>query len=267
MSKANFMGTLTDKNIKSLVLEGKLIIRDFEIDNVKQACYELRASNIYYDLADGNKKYELGQDEFILIKPKQLIVIITQETVELPDNIVGRIMTKGKLFSIGLLPINTYADPGFSGQLGIVFNNLSNNYIKIKPKEAIAKIEFSKLHENVDRRYNGQHGYQTKIWPVPDNMYLSNEEIRKDKRIKSTEEEIQLSYGAGLGNVVSRVFRFERHLIFAAVIYLFFSLLLIAVITFKGGSFIEPLVSVIFGVVSNIIFSILVYLATNLRRR
>src|SRR5690606_30072793 len=132
-----------------------LITEEFEEKNIKQSCYELRASNIYYDINSADRKIELKEDEYILIKPKALVVIMTYETLEMPANILGRILTKGKLFSVGLLPVNTYADPGFSGRLGIVFSNLSNNYIKITPKESIAKIEFSKLENNVERPYHG----------------------------------------------------------------------------------------------------------------
>ena len=260
------IGTLADKDIITYCKEGKLIIEEYCEKNIKQACYELRASNIYYDLVNGNKKNVLNQDEYILIKPKQMVVIITMETLELPLNILGRILTKGKLFSIGLLPVNTYADPGFTGQLGVVFNNLSNNFIKIYPGETIAKIEFCKLENSVSKPYSGQHGYQTKIWPVPIDMILTEEEIINDKRIKTIEEEIELSYGKGVGQVIKRVYKFERHLILAASFYLFFSLIFIAMLAGKGENILTPIFSVIAGVISNIVFSLLVYFSTKLKR-
>lgn len=264
------LGTLSDEEIKKLCTNGSIITENFIDKNIKQACYELRASNIYYDLANENKKYVLNNEEYILLKPKQLIVIITMESLDLPDNILGRILTKGTLFSIGLLPVNTYADPGFSGKLGIIFNNLSNNYIKIIPGQSIAKIEFSRLQKQVAKKYNGQHGYQTEIWPVKNDLILTPDEIKKDNRISHIPDEIELSYGKEIGNLVRRIFVFEKHLIFASVLYLLFSVLLIGAMLSKGAnaeSIISPVTGVILGVLSNIIFGFGMYIITNLKGR
>ena len=47
----NFYGTLNDSEIINLLERGKLIIENGNRSNVKQACYELRAGNIYFDLS------------------------------------------------------------------------------------------------------------------------------------------------------------------------------------------------------------------------
>lgn len=264
------LGTLSDEEIKELCTNGNIITENFIDNNIKQACYELRASNIYYDLANGNKKYVLNDGEYILLKPKQPIVIITMESLDLPDNVLGRILTKGMLFSIGLLPVNTYADPGFIGKLGIVFNNVSNNYIKIIPGQSIAKIEFSRLQKKVARDYSGQHGYQTEIWPIKNDLILTPDEIKKDNRINNSVDEIELSYGKEIGNLVRRIFVFERYLILASVAYLLFSIILIAAMLSKGAnaeSIISPVTGVILGVLANIIFGFGMNTITNLKGR
>lgn len=258
-------GTLSDSEIKALCEQNNLIDENYSPANVKQACYELRASNIYYDLADNKQKYTLLDGQYILLKPKQLVVIITMEGLNLPSDILGRILTKGKLFSVGLLPVNTYADPGFKGKLGIVFCNLSNSFLKLYPGQQITKIEFTRLPRAVNEPYRGQHGYQTEIWPIPEDMLLTREELQKDNRIRSSSEEIALSYGEGIGRVIDRVFRFERHLILAVIAYLLMSTLLIVFIG-KSESWLPPLVSIILGVVSNIATAVLIHFATNLKR-
>lgn len=259
------VGTLADTDILDLCQAGRLIIDHFDPANVKQACYELRASSVYYDLARGDAKYELMDGQYILIKPKQLVVIITLESLDLPADIIGRVLTKGKLFSVGLLPVNTYADPGFYGQLGMVFYNLSNNFLKILPGEAIAKVEFSRLQRPVKRPYHGQHGYQTKIWPVPKDVVLPPDLVAQDPRIGSPAEEIRLAYGRDIGAVMERVFRFERYLVLAAAAYMLLSLVLIFIV--QRTNFLTPLIAVILGIVSNLLTTLLVYFATNLRRK
>lgn len=257
------IGTFNDEDIKQFCQTGWLIKEGYDPRNVQQACYELRASDIYYDLATG-EKHVVTADDYILLKPHQMTVVITEESLKLPDDILGRILTKGKLFSIGVLPVNTYADPGFTGRLGIVLYNASNNYIKIHPLQSIAKIEFTKLQKQVIDRYVGQHGYQTEIWPIPSDSILSPDEIKKDKRIKSSTEEIILSYGKPIGQIMDRIFRFEKYLIFTIIAYISFSMLLIFLA--QGTDWISPTSALLLGVGSNIITSLLTYLAINLRR-
>jgi dCTP deaminase len=259
------LATLNDLEIIELCSNGILIRENYTAENVQQACYELRASNIYYDLSDGKRKFTLKPDEYILLKPKQAVVIITFEELNLPPNILGRILTKGKLFSLGLLPVNTYADPGFDGKLGIVLYNLSNDFIKIAQQQEIAKIEFSRLANSVIRPYKGQHGYQTEIWPIPEDMLLTPEEIRNDPRIRSSSEEIVRSYGSQIGQVIDRVYRFERKLIFAAICYIFLSVVLIFIMD-GNPDWLTPFVGLVLGVISNVVFSILAYFATNIRK-
>ena len=74
---------------------------------IKQACYELRASNIYYLPIESDTKKEVLHEGFILLRPRQLVVIITQETLDIPNDILGRILTKGSFFSLGINAVNT----------------------------------------------------------------------------------------------------------------------------------------------------------------
>jgi len=257
-------GTLTDLEIIDNVKEKKLIVENYEEKKIKQACYELRASNIYYDIYNQSRRCVLNDGEYILIKPKQCLVIITLESLELPANFLGRILTKGKLFSIGISAVNTYADPGFEGRLGIVLINLSNSYIKIYPGQPIAKIEFSKLSSNVSKPYKGQHGYETEVWPIPTEMILTDEEIKNDKRIKSDIEEIAAAYGENLASYMRRVFDYERTLMifsFIAMGIILISFLLVDMAKLSD-SFIDKLIAAGVGIATSIIGSIVIFFAT-----
>ncbi|MBO1096829.1 hypothetical protein FQS90_09865 [Enterococcus casseliflavus] len=248
-------GTLNDSMIKELSEGYKILIeKEFSSDYVKQCCYELRASNIYYKPYENesSRKVVVGENDYILIKPNQLVVIISKEKLNIPNNIVGKILTKGKLFSIGLLPVNTYADPGFRGNMGIVFSNISNNYIKIYPDEAIAKIEFSKLIEKVSQPYSGQHGYESEIWPIPVDMILSKREIRKDKRISSSQiVEISEMFGEKLGAILKRILWFEKGFIFSMVIYVIVTLILLGLLQ---NNLIETVNGIWVGVITNCVW-------------
>lgn len=248
-------GTLSDTMIEKLSKEHSLLIEtEFCSNSIKQCCYELRASEIYYELNENiqpGKKVATNGD-YILIKPNQIVVIISKEKLNIPANIVGRILTKGKLFSIGLLPVNTYADPGFRGNMGIVFSNLSNNYIKIYPDEPIAKIEFSKLINRVSKPYSGQHGYESGIWPIPTDMILNTDEIKKDKRISNSDiSELTETFGKKLGTILKRILWFEKGFIFSMVLYVTVTLILLGLLQ---NNLIETINGIWVGVATNCIW-------------
>lgn len=190
------VGTIVDTDMKKLAAAGELITKDFYSDSVRQACYELRASNIFWDVASQteNKRVNVG-DAGYLLKPNCYVVSIVTEHIRLPANVLGRILTKGRLFSIGLLPVNTYADPGFEGRLGITLYNGSRRYILIKPGEAIAKIEFVILPKDVEHPYTGQHGYETEIWPIASHLIADTADPSVSKHIADDSKEIALSFG------------------------------------------------------------------------
>jgi len=262
MTLKNYIGTLNDERIEKLCSKGILIAQNYNKKNIIQACYELSAGNIYYDIGDNFKRIDIVESKFdyILIKPKQSVVIITREELKIPDDIIGRVLTKGKLFSIGLLPVNTYADPGFQGNLGIIFHNNSVNYLKLKEGSTIAKIEFSALQEPVTKPYSGQHGYKTNIWPIPVEYILTQEEKNTDTRIKSIPQEINQIFGDRYTGVITRLLTVEKKLLIAAACYFLFSILLIAFfIKDNDSKWLANLLAVGLGLVSNIITFIFIF--------
>lgn len=268
----NKLGTLSDFEIRELCQSSQLITKNFSDENIKQACYELRASALYYEIkANGvSEAIDLKEHDYILIKPHQSVVIITLEHLILPRNMLGRVLSKGKLFSVGLLPVNTYADPGFDGELGIVMFNFSQNYLKIYPEEAIAKIEFCRLNQNVERPYHGQHGHGTGVWLVPTKMILTAEEKRIDDRVGELHDELFQLQGPEFADAVMKLELIVRRMIISSCIFFILCSILIASIAsiyFQSSISISALVGVSVGVVTNIVYSILVYMNANVLGR
>src|SRR3984893_16367534 len=129
------VGTIVDSDMEKLAAAGELITGHFDSTCVKQACYELRASDIFWDVASAaeDKRVVVGVHGEYLLKPNCYVVCIVKEHISLPSNVLARVLTKGLLFSIGVLAVNTYADPGFEGRLGITLYNGSRRYVRIQP--------------------------------------------------------------------------------------------------------------------------------------
>ncbi len=255
------VGTLNDRQI----IESNYISRGFTSENVKQACYELRSGNIYYDLTLSKERLEIDDNGTILIKPGHLVVIITKEEISLPKDIIGRILTKGSFFSLGLSPVNTYADPGFKGKLGIVLYNCSSNYIAIPSGKSIAKLELSRLREEVETAYSGQHGYDTEIWPIQSQFIMKPEDIKKDSRIGSPIDELSGRFGSDFRLVTDRLFGYQRRILLAFFLVLAFNFFLLATVTAIGLP--EQGSGWAIGILTNVTTGGLVFFLTTIRRK
>lgn len=200
------MSTLTDGDIRTEI-DADRLIRNADVKGLAGACYELRMGNVYYDLSEDGKRFELGPDEKVLIKPGHRVALITAEDVDIPNDILVRIVSKGSLFSIGLSPVATYADPGFSGNLGIVTENVSDKYIELPQGEAIAKADFTRLSGIVVKSYEGQHGFHTGIWPIKTHLQKTHVEVKSDKRVRTERDEALALLPAATRTIIRRVER------------------------------------------------------------
>jgi dCTP deaminase len=182
------MTTLSDTEIAIEMAAGRLIKCGDEAQ-VNGACYELRLGSVYYDLSEGDHPIQLQPGEKIIVKPGHRVVLITHEEMLVPEDMLVRVVSKGSLFSVGLSPVATYADPGFTGNLGVVTQNISNKYIVLPILEPIAKADFTKLTGPVMHPYRGQHGFRTEIWPIKHQLQKEHAEVAGDRRVKSQKEE------------------------------------------------------------------------------
>ncbi len=198
------MTTLSDVQIAAAINAGSLI-RNADHSRIAGACYELRLGNVYYDLTEGGRRFQQRVGENILIKPGHRVVLITLEELDVPADVLVRVVSKGSLFSVGLTPVATYADPGFDGNLGIVTENVSDKYIELPQGEPIAKADFTKLASAAAKPYQGQHGFQMGIWPIKTQLQKTHAEVANDARVLSEPEEAMLLLPAATRSILRRL--------------------------------------------------------------
>lgn len=203
------MTTLSDHDLIALVGQG-LLIKNAEIGRCVGASYELRLSDVYYDLTESDRPIQVGSGESVLIKPGHHVVLITQENLDVPGDLVGRVVSKGSLFSVGLSHVATYADPGFKGNLGIVTQNISDKYIILPVGESIAKIDFSQLSSQADNLYHGQHGFRTQIWPIKHQLQKTFDQVKGDRRMDSERVEAYRLLPAATAALLKKLDRRHR---------------------------------------------------------
>jgi dCTP deaminase len=243
----NRIGNLTDGEIGAEMVAGRLI-RNGDQTQVGPACYEARMGRVYYDLTEEARRFDVGEGGKALIKPGHRVVLITLEELLIPPNMIARIFSKGSLFSVGLSPVCTYADPGFSGNVGVVTQNISDKYIELPVGESIAKVDFIWLSKSVDYPYEGQHGYQTKIWPIKSQLHKTYAEVSNDPRVESEKDEAYKLLPQATSDLLRGMEKHQRFIDVAIIAALFINAALLCAIS-------TNLVSTMVALVVNLITS------------
>lgn len=251
------MTTLSDADIKARMAENQLV-RGGNPLHVGPACYELRMGSIYYDLTEGEARIDASKIGSVLIKPGHRVVLITQEELDIPNDIIARVASKGSLFSIGLSSVSTYADPGFTGNLGIVTQNFSEKYIEIPIGEPIAKIDFSALSRAAENPYRGQHGFQTQIWPIKHQLQKTYTDVKNDPRVGTEEDEAFMILPRATASAMRHLQRKQRTVDTAILFALFFNTLILAAIS---SHFFEPVAAIVTNLISSAIVGVFMWLS------
>jgi dCTP deaminase len=257
------MTTLSDASILTEMKKGRLI-KNGDQQQVSGACYELRLGNVYYDLTESDHPIQIQAGEPVLIKPGHRVVLITHEELLVPNNILVRVVSKGSLFSVGLSPVATYADPGFTGNLGIVTHNISDKYIVLPTLEPIAKADFTELTSEAAHPYQGQHGFRTQIWPIKHQLQKTHAEVATDHRVSSEKEEAYRLLPLATGDVLRRLERTQRFTDLAIVIAV---LINAAALFLVSNKLIDNLTGIVGNLVASAIVAVLVAHAKLVPRR
>ena len=135
-------GILSDGTIRRLVGEGRLRIDPWDPEMVQPASVDLKLGSSFrvfhnhriqvIDLADPptdlTEQVTVDNGDSFVIHPNEFVLGRTEEWVELPDDVVGRIEGKSSLGRLGLIVHATagFVDPGFQGTLTLEITNFNS---------------------------------------------------------------------------------------------------------------------------------------------
>ncbi len=134
LNESNIRGASIDLSIGD---KAKIKKDDRVIDLFKLDCDDNLCDDIYQEI-DLAKGYEL--------KPKEYLYSSSVEKITIPKNMCGIILPRSSFTRIGLiLPMSSYANPGYTGNLPIVIFNASNSIVKIPPYIRIMQLLFCEI--------------------------------------------------------------------------------------------------------------------------
>jgi dCTP deaminase len=159
------MGFLNSKSIEdswpTLVLEGGTQSR------IRNCSYELALGQEVF-ITNEDTKRQLQPGEQVSIPPGQMALLITEEVVCVPSNLIGFISIKFKHKSRGLVNVSGFhVDPGFTGRLIFSVYNASPRPLLLTRGSAVFIIWFCSLDAETAKPYSGEHQDQLSI---PDEM-------------------------------------------------------------------------------------------------
>ena len=168
------MSFLPDHEIAAL---GERLVRPFREDCVEPASLDLHLAEDFLvpDVTkirciDLNKpvdfmRPETADEDGFVLHPGEFILGVTEETVMLPDTIVGKIEGKSSLGRLGLMVHVTagFIDPGFYGPVTLEMKNLLQVPIVLRPGKKICQIAFAYLSSPCKNPYRGRYQYSESV--------------------------------------------------------------------------------------------------------
>jgi dCTP deaminase len=95
------------------ISDGGFISREFDEDSLRGCTYEFRVSDLAYRYDYDIRASRQEKSNSHLINPFETVTVITKETVRMGSSHFLYLYSKGFLFSLGIVPVCTGADPGF----------------------------------------------------------------------------------------------------------------------------------------------------------
>lgn len=168
------MSILSDRDIKKYIKEGriKIIPKPNFKEQLGPCSLDLHLGSIFkvfnytecpfIDLRDSKISIEKVMSEikvppkkFLILRPRDFVLAITKERIELPSDIMVRLDGRSSLGRLGLVVHSTAArfDPGWKGQAVMEIGNLGVLPIVLYPGIRICAITFETLSSPVETPY------------------------------------------------------------------------------------------------------------------
>ncbi len=139
---------LSGQTIKKLIKDGKIKINPYSEEAIGAVAIDLHLDQSALNPDNREevdlKDFHLSLDEFFLAN--------TREFVELPDNLVARVIPRSSLARLGVLATfdADILPPNYAGKPLLTLKNLSRKPVLLKPGLAVAQIMFEELDQSVE---------------------------------------------------------------------------------------------------------------------
>jgi hypothetical protein len=180
----------------------------------------------------------------LTIKPYQVAVIQTLETLNLPDFLIGRWNIRVKFAYKGLLWVGgAQVDPGFRGRLSCPIYNLSTQEVTLKYEEELAMIDFvttTPFQKGISKPFDWWDGKKLVFQEYPVDLQSGVENRLKtlDDSLDKSKKEIQDQLAESAAGVAQDIKGIQGRIdTFVSVVFTVVAVLFagLSVVTTKGS--------------------------------
>jgi dCTP deaminase len=168
---------LSDVDIRRYIAEGKIKISpelppeqfgscsvDFKLGNEFNVFEHSR--NAYIDLRENKgidglmKSVIVPTGESFILQPREFVLAITEETLELDADVLGRLEGRSSLGRIGIIVHGTAGlfDPGWAGKATLELSNLGRMPVALYPGMRVCSFTFEQLSTPSSMPYSKKAG-------------------------------------------------------------------------------------------------------------
>ena len=141
---------LVDSEIKDRIQRENLI-QNAELHSLGSIAYDLTIKEFIYQ----NENGENEKKKYFQLQPNMSVIVSTEEILNMPNDLVGKIIDKNSQIRRGLQIAAPVYQPGHKTRIFIRVTNLSVDVIELSSGQQIASIMFETLSKNPDNTYNG----------------------------------------------------------------------------------------------------------------
>ena len=168
---------LSDVDIKRYIAEGKIKISpdlppeqfgscsvDFRLGNefsvFEHSRYPFIDPRHKQGISDMMRTMMVADDEPFILQPRDFVLAITMESLELDAEVLGRLEGRSSLGRIGIIVHGTAGlfDPGWRGKATLELSNLSRMPVALYPGMRICSFTFEQLSSPVSVPYYAKPG-------------------------------------------------------------------------------------------------------------
>jgi len=140
------------------------LLEDFESENIGGAGVDLRLKAAYRPTSEGfmgktdrkTPEIEEIRDEKIIVEPGKYFLVETIEKVNMPDDVMARVLPRSSLFRCGASLRNAVVDPGYIGTLTFGLKNEGEFNFVVEKGARICQIVFETV-QGETKPYQGKY--------------------------------------------------------------------------------------------------------------
>ena len=163
---------LGDRDLKYYLEKGWIVIKPLKEDSIRENGVDMRVGGEIARFKMTDELFEEGKDvsrffqkeigEEFVIKPNEHVLLVTEEYLRLPSDIMAFVNLRSSFARLGLTIPPTIVDAGFEGQLTIELVG-STFPVRLKRDTRLLHLIFAKTLSPVERVYQGSYQGQTGV--------------------------------------------------------------------------------------------------------